>query len=294
MAISNAGLNLIKKWEGYYEKAYQCSAGVWTIGWGHTSGVKKGDTCTKSQAEKWLESDVSAAVRNVDSFNVKYWWNQNQLDALYSFAFNNGSINQLVTGSKSGKPTGSTFRSNEIIAEKITSYVNAGGKYVQGLMNRRLEEQKLFRTAVAGNVDTSTSTTTNKCTVSYGQTWLNTTYKFSLSVDNRFSSKTKTACIKAVQTEYNKQFKAGLAVDGSFGTASKKAVTKNNIKKGAKGNITTVIQICLVGHGFDVGTSGMDGSFGSSTKSAVEKFQKANGLTVDGVVGSNTFSKLLK
>ena len=51
-SIGNAGLELIKKFEGCRLVAYRCAAGVWTIGYGHTQGVKQGQTCTQKQAEK--------------------------------------------------------------------------------------------------------------------------------------------------------------------------------------------------------------------------------------------------
>ena len=55
--IGQAGLNLIKQFEGCRLTAYQCSAGVWTIGYGHTAAVKKGQTITKEQAEEYLRQD---------------------------------------------------------------------------------------------------------------------------------------------------------------------------------------------------------------------------------------------
>ena len=65
------------------------------------------------------------------------------------------------------------------------------------------------------------------------------------------------------------------------------------LRKGAKGNITKIMQQRLVALGYSVGKCGADGSFGSGTLSGVKAFQKAMGLTVDGVVGPNTWRKLL-
>ena len=53
MKISLEGLSLIKKFEGCKLIAYKCSAGVWTIGYGHTTGVKEGDVCTQEEAENY-------------------------------------------------------------------------------------------------------------------------------------------------------------------------------------------------------------------------------------------------
>ena len=64
------------------------------------------------------------------------------------------------------------------------------------------------------------------------------------------------------------------------------------LRKGARGNITKLMQEKLVSLGYN--TNGVDGIFGSGTEKAVIYFQKNNGLVVDGIVGQNTWSKLLK
>lgn len=61
------------------------------------------------------------------------------------------------------------------------------------------------------------------------------------------------------------------------------------VEKGDEGNITYLIQAMLICKGYDLDA---DGIFGSITDSAVKKFQQANGLTIDGLVGKNTFEKL--
>ena len=59
MKCSQEGLALIKKFEGCKLKAYKCSAGVWTIGYGHTAGVKEGDVISQPEADKLLEEDIA-------------------------------------------------------------------------------------------------------------------------------------------------------------------------------------------------------------------------------------------
>lgn len=137
MKISEEGLKLIKKHEGCRLKAYKCAAGVWTIGYGHTSGVEEGQTITQAQADAFLREDCAKAEKNVNSYYDKYKWNQNQFDALVSFAFNIGSINQL---------TANGTRSISVISNKILEYKKAGGVVLAGLANRRKAEQKLFNT----------------------------------------------------------------------------------------------------------------------------------------------------
>lgn len=121
------------------------------------------------------------------------------------------------------------------------------------------------------------------------QSWLNTNYKTGLAVDNSFGPASKKGAVKALQTELNRQCGKNLSVDGSFGPKTKAACI--NVRQGAKGNITRIIQGCLYGRGYN--PNGLDGSFGPGCKSAVIAFQKANGLSPDGVVGPNTFAKLL-
>lgn len=122
------------------------------------------------------------------------------------------------------------------------------------------------------------------------QKWLNSNYNTKLSVDNSFGPLTKKAAIKALQTEMNRQYHKKLAVDGLYGPASKRATL--SVKRGARGNITRIIQGILIGKGYD--PKGFDGSFGPGLEAAVKRFQKAHGLRVDGIVGVNTFTALVK
>lgn len=119
------------------------------------------------------------------------------------------------------------------------------------------------------------------------QTYLNQKYNFSLAVDNIFGTKTKSALVKALQTEFNNLYNSGLVVDGIFGVKTKSAC--RNIKNGTRGNIIYLIQAMLICKGYDLV---LDGIFGNNTLSAVKDFQSKNGLTVDGIVGKNTFTKL--
>lgn len=138
MRISENGLNLIKSFEGCRLTAYKCPAGVWTIGWGHTGGVKPGQKITQAEADQMLVSDMTAYEHKVDKY-ASYHWNQNEFDALTSFAYNVGSIDQL---------TANGTRNRATIAEKILQYNKGGGKVLPGLTKRREAERKLFLTPV--------------------------------------------------------------------------------------------------------------------------------------------------
>ena len=121
------------------------------------------------------------------------------------------------------------------------------------------------------------------------QTSLNEKYGLNISVDNIYGNETNKAFVKGLQTELNKQFWNKLTVDGIFGTNTYNACI--NVRKGAEGNITYLIQAMLVCHSFDIDA---DGIFGPATENAVKDFQLRNGLSVDGIVGKNTFNKLFK
>ena len=122
------------------------------------------------------------------------------------------------------------------------------------------------------------------------QDWLNNNYGTGIAVDGFYGSQTKKALVKALQTEFNRQFGTRLAVDGIFGEQSKNAC--RNIKQGAKGNITRIIQSMLYCKGYN--TNGIEGIFGQATDGAVRRFQANSGLNADGVVGKLTFAKLFE
>lgn len=66
------------------------------------------------------------------------------------------------------------------------------------------------------------------------------------------------------------------------------------LSRGSKGDKVRVLQELLLGRGYDLGTYGADGDFGATTHRRVVSFQTANGLTADGIVGENTWRKLLR
>jgi GH24 family phage-related lysozyme (muramidase) len=135
MKISEEGIQLIQKFEGCRLEAYQDPVGVWTIGYGHTSGVKKGMKISPEVATEFLRRDLVKAELAVTKYDNKYHWTQNEYDALCSFAYNIGSINQL---------TARGDRTKEEISAKIPEYKKAGGKVLEGLVKRRAAEKELF------------------------------------------------------------------------------------------------------------------------------------------------------
>jgi lysozyme len=137
--IGSVGLGMIKTFEGCRLEAYQDAAGVWTIGYGHTVGVTEGMTITQDQAEEYLREDCQRFANSVDALGRNF--NDNQRDALISFAFNLGENNlKKVTVNN---------RSCEDIAKAMPLYCNACGKKLQGLVDRRNAEVNLFNTSCA-------------------------------------------------------------------------------------------------------------------------------------------------
>ena len=141
MSISNKGVNFIKKFESCRLTAYKCQAGVWTIGYGHTKGVKPGQKITKATAEKYLKNDIKE-FENVVRKNVKVPISQNQFDALVSFAFNVGANNfkksTLLKLLNKGDYEGA--------AKQFDKWVYANGQRSNGLIARRRDERRMFNT----------------------------------------------------------------------------------------------------------------------------------------------------
>lgn len=268
---SQAGINLIKSFEGCRLKAYQDSVGVWTIGYGHTSGVYSGMTITEEQAEAFLKADLGTSERAVNRL-VTYIINQNQFDALVSFTFNLGSGNlaesTLLKKLNKGDITGA--------ANEFDKWIYAGGEVLKGLVRRRAAEKEMFLTGTVSG-DNSGDTT-----IRAFQTWLNSNYSSGLTTDGVYGNHTKKAATKAYQRIL------GVTADGAFGSASKAAVI--TLKSGSRGNDVHIMQGMLYCRGFD--PNGVDGVFGSGTVAAVKNFQASRGLTVDGLAGPGTMYAL--
>ncbi|MCK1993550.1 peptidase M15 [Peribacillus muralis] len=120
------------------------------------------------------------------------------------------------------------------------------------------------------------------------QSTLNRRYQAKIDVDGFYGPNTKRALIKGYQTELNKQYGAKLNVDGVWGPRTRDA--SPNVREGAEGNITYILQAALYLEGFN--PRGIDGIFGSGTELAVKAYQRSAGISADGIVGENTFSKL--
>ena len=213
--IGQAGLALIKQYEGCRLAAYRCAAGVWTIGYGHTAGVHSGMTITQAQADAYLQQDIAkfeGYVNNPAYIPITEQLNQNQFDALVSFAFNlgAGNLRKLCKG-----------RTAAQIAQAMTQYCKANGKVLAGLRRRRAAEQALFNKPVSAATPAQNQNTEdyNMKTIKKGskgnavKVWQ---IIIGAAADGIFGSGTESAT-KTWQSNH------GLAADGIVGKMSWKA-----------------------------------------------------------------------
>lgn len=264
--IGQNGINLIMASEGCRLTTYRCSAGVLTIGYGHTGAdVKAGMTITQAQAEALLRKDLTkfeGYVNNPVYVPITNSLNQNQFDALVSFAFNCGQGN-LKSLCKD--------RNAEQIADAITRYCKAGGRTLQGLVTRRAKEQALFLSAVDGSTD------------------LQTGYKTK-------SKATPSNSVLLFQKAVNADKVGSLVEDGKLGPKTKEVANKISLQAtlnqmtgryvvGSKGELVRFVQM-------KVGIT-EDGLFGAGTRSAVIAYQAKKGLKQDGIVAGATLINML-
>lgn len=140
MKTNQAGIDLIKKYEGFRSKKYLCPAGLPTIGYGHQIRPReKFTTLTPEKAEMLLKDDLRGVEANVTRL-VKVGLTDNQFSALASLVYNIGA----------GKFASSTMLKRLNMedyagaANEFDKWVYAGGKRLDGLIARRNSEQELF------------------------------------------------------------------------------------------------------------------------------------------------------
>lgn len=138
MKTSKKGVELIIAFEGFCSKATKAvhTEKYYTIGYGHYGkDVKENDTITKENAIDLLEKDLKRFETKVMKYNSVYNFTQNEFDALVSFAYNVGNIEQL---------TAKGTRTRKEIADAMLRYIKSGGNVLDGLRKRRTKERELF------------------------------------------------------------------------------------------------------------------------------------------------------
>ncbi|HTW69404.1 MAG TPA: lysozyme [Acetobacteraceae bacterium] len=144
--INDAGLDLIKHFEGCRLDAYQDVAGIWTIGYGHTGGVTPGMTITQDQADQFLQNDLNGTENAVTAATAEVAPTDNQFAAMVSLCYNIGA---------------GAFKSSTVLRQHLAGNFAAAAdafllwdkatidgqlQVVQGLLNRRQAERQLYLT----------------------------------------------------------------------------------------------------------------------------------------------------
>jgi GH24 family phage-related lysozyme (muramidase) len=149
MTIGQAGIDMIKRWEGFHAQAYLDPIGIPTIGFGtiRVNGrpVKMGMTCTMQQAEMWLMEEVNVSIVPHLHRLLKVPVNQKIFDSLCSFIYNLGignfSKSTMLRMLNAGDYRGA--------ADQFPRWNRAGGKVWNGLTKRRMAERELFLAGLA-------------------------------------------------------------------------------------------------------------------------------------------------
>ena len=145
--INQAGLDLVKGFEGFYADAYICPAGVATIGYGHTADVAMGQCVDENQAQRLLRDDLESACASVERL-VSVPLSDNQFAALASFAFNCGAGNLGVSTLLKKLNHGNYDAAPSELARWVKATDPATGKKrtLAGLVRRRAAEGELWLT----------------------------------------------------------------------------------------------------------------------------------------------------
>ncbi len=148
MRVSESGVRFLKDREGFRERAYKDTGGVWTVGYGTTDGVSEGMTVTKELADKLLRSHLRS-IEVLLNHEVKQALSQHQFDALASFIYNVGF--RAFTASTLLKKI-NLLQMGEVPGE-LKKWVYDNGKVIEGLKQRRLLEARLFRNGYVSEPD---------------------------------------------------------------------------------------------------------------------------------------------
>lgn len=132
-------VNFVAAWEGMRLTAYQDGGGVWTIGAGHTRGVREGAKCTRVQALRWLRCDLIDAEVGVQAY-MKRKPTQQQYDALVSIAFNCG----YTAIGRSGLMARFNEGLDNLVADRFLLWNKDNGVVVPGLTKRRKAERAMY------------------------------------------------------------------------------------------------------------------------------------------------------
>jgi lysozyme len=144
--INDAGLDLIKEFEGCVLTAYQDVAGIWTIGYGHTASVTAGMTFTQDQADQALKSDLLGAETAVNRDVSGVATSDNQFAAMVSLCYNIGSANFASSSVLKEHRTGDTQKAADAFLLWNKATIDGVLQVVAGLTRRRNAERTFYLT----------------------------------------------------------------------------------------------------------------------------------------------------
>ncbi len=145
MRINQAGLNLIKAFEGLELEAYRDAVGIWTIGYGHTGDVQEGMVITRAQAEDLLKKDLARFEQAVGNM-IRTQVNENEFSALVSLAYNIGAAALAGSTTIRRLNAGDYIGAADAIEWWNKARVNGQLVVLPGLARRRAAEKALFLT----------------------------------------------------------------------------------------------------------------------------------------------------
>ena len=217
MKTSQNGINKIKKYENLKLKAYKCSAGKPTIGYGHTKEVYMGQTITKKKAEEFFREDLKGPERYVNEVNKnkKYNLNQNQFDSLVSFTYNAGP-KKLKTLTQN--------RTKAQLPNGMKLYNKVGKKVIKGLVNRRQDEINLFNQPMGNNININHSNPIRNNPCHYNSNTYNSNNHSFIHRTNNYTSNLN----RPININTNNSFFSG---------------PSNNIRRNPRNNGTTLLYI---------------------------------------------------
>lgn len=232
---------------------------------GHTVIVVSGRTRNSSSNNSTSSTWKATGTATCTGSNVNY---------------RSGAGTNYISYGKLGK--GNRF---EVDGQKQNGWVHIN---VNGTIAWISEQYVKYDSSNQQNANNQTQTGSQN--VRDGQTHCNNYVNAKIDVDGIYGQKSKEAGTKCFQQAMNKDYGIKLAVDGKFGTNSKNALKGHTVRKGETQELVRALQINLLLNNYN--PNGVDGIFGSGCESAVRQFQKDHGLTVDGIAGYNTITKM--
>ena len=287
VVVSVSG-NQIKVIEG--NKGNAVSYRYITVGNGNIRGYARPKYTGSSTSTPSTGKSVEEVAREVLAGK---WGNgddrKNRLEAAgYNYSQVQAKVNELST------PT--TSKSIEQVAKEVLAGTWGNGDDRKNRLTAAGYDYNAVQAKVnelsGSSIPSAPAVDPKKELVKAGQQHLNNFCGAGLTVDGSCGSATVAGIIKGLQTACNLDYGAGLKVDGIWGRKTANALGNHYVQKGETQYLVTFVEAALYCRGYNPNGCESPGTFGSGCQNAVIQFQKANGLTPDGVAGKNTILKL--